>query len=129
VKRQKIDIQEAISRGLELPYAMIRSLSRVILGKTPQIIDTDELDELIEARFFSETEEVRLFYREGEMCAVHLTEEQRDNLIRRTYDIANPLFGGTLTVSSDIIFDDDGQAMVRSVRLSGWTPKGVTDNG
>lgn len=130
MKKQKIKLQEALSRGRELPYLMIRSLSRVTLGKTSQNnIDIDKLDEIIEARFFDETEEVRLFYRNGEMCAVHFTEEQGDKPIRKTYDIANPFFGGTLTVSSDLTFDEDGQAMVGGVRLSGWTPKGATDNG
>ena len=35
MKYEKLSVQEAMTAGLQLPYAMIRSLSQVTLGRTP----------------------------------------------------------------------------------------------
>jgi len=109
----------AIEQGLSLPFALIRSLSSVTLGKTPQVIDQDEL---LEARFFDEHCEVRLFLCNGALCAVRLEEEPDDKILRMEYKLANAQFGGSITVCRclDAYSDEDGQTFVATVRLAGW---------
>lgn len=58
MKQETIDIQAALEAGQKLPFAWVRSLSQVALGRTPLAAD---LEELLEARFFSRDREIRLF--------------------------------------------------------------------
>ena len=72
---EKLTAEEALQRGLSLPFALIRSVSSVLLGNTPDQIETDEL---LEARFFSDTEEVRLFRRNGQLQGAVLRQGTED---------------------------------------------------
>ncbi|MBD5098386.1 MAG: hypothetical protein HDT35_02355 [Clostridiales bacterium] len=113
-----LEVGQALSRGRALPYAMIRALSRVTLGPTPDEID---LDELIEARFFDSEQEVRIFHGETGLQAAHLWEGTEDTVIERTYKLANnAIFGRSVTIHQLLHFDEDGQACVSCTRLAGW---------
>lgn len=117
MKIEPITVRDAAERGRSLPYALIRSLSRVTLGPTPDEID---FDELIEARFFDSEQEVRIFRGEMGFQAARLTAEDGDITIERAHDLANPIFGETVTVCSVLDFDEDGQAHIAHTRLAGW---------
>ena len=113
-----LEAGQALSRGRTLPYALIRSLSRVTLGPAPDEID---LDELIEARFFDSEQEVRIFHGESGLQAARLWEGTGDTVIERTGQLANAaVFGRSVTIRQLLRFDEDGQACVAHTRLAGW---------
>jgi len=87
------------------------------MGPTPKAVD---LEELIEARFFNETEEIRLFQGEDGLQAVRLSAEAGDIWLEETRQLMNPVFGSSITLSRNVGFDEDGQAYVAAVRLIGW---------
>lgn len=122
MKKEQMQPEAAITRGKTLPCALIRGLSGVTLGKTPENVSTDDL---LEARFFSETEEVRVFRTEDGLRAVCLTEEPDDVVIEARYTIDNAEFGKTITVHQHLDFDKDGQAFVETVRPVKWEGGGA----
>lgn len=111
----------ALERGRALPYALLRTFSAVSLGPTPETLPA--LEELLEARFFSRDEEIRVFRDGGTLRAVALREASGTVTLESAYEIDNASFGRSLTVRETLGFDDDGQAYVVMSRLSGW--KGV----
>ena len=117
MKYETLSAQEALTAGLQQPYAMIRSLSQVTLGRMPSQVTEDEL---LEARFFSSEQEIRVFRGENGLQAVRLSAEPADRVLEETYEIENKQFGGFLTVARVLDWDGDGQAYVTSTRLSGW---------
>ena len=112
-----VTVPEALSCGRELPWAWIRTLSSVYLGLMPA--DFPET-ELIEARFFSPEEEIRLFWSDGSLRAVRLRPDAGDREIERTFAIENRMFGRTLTVRYGLATDEDGQMYKKCARLAGW---------
>lgn len=125
MRREKLDVQEALHRGSALPYGWICTLSGVSLSPVPEELP---LEELVEARLFGPTEEVRLFHSEGELRAAVLAEEPEDRVLAETYAIQNKaLFGNELTVHQILDADEDGQCYIAAVRLAGW--KGGADHG
>ena len=117
MKTETLTVQEALDRGRALPWALVRSLSEVTLGRTPAVIDREEL---IEARFFSPGEEIRVFRANGVWTAARLEGEPEDSRITRTYGIGNPKFGTALTVCYTLEADEDGQTSLAAARLTGW---------
>lgn len=124
MKSETLEPQKALEKGLQLPFAMLRFLSKVFLGETPKQID---LSELLEARFFNQEKEIRIFQRDGILCAAYLEQEEKDNPIEKTYMLENPDFGTQITVCYDLSYDSDGQAYISFMRLSGW--EGKRNNG
>ena len=117
MKYEKLSVGEALTAGLRLPYAMIRSLSQVTLGRTPPQVAEDGL---LEARFFSAEQEIRVFRGEDGPQAARLSAEPADQVLEETYRMENKQFGGSLTVARVLDWDGDGQAYVAATRLSGW---------
>ncbi|MCD7886940.1 MAG: hypothetical protein LUG44_04905 [Clostridiales bacterium] len=118
MKIEKLSPSEALERGRALPFALVRCYSSVTLGKTPADVDTDQL---LEARFFDATQEVRLFRQAGGLRAVACEQEAGDDFLEERYKLANQdRFGETLTVRYDLSADEDGQTYVASTRLAGW---------
>ena len=111
-----ISTEEALHRGLTLPWAFLRCYSTAYLGPTPEQV---EQEELLEARFFSETEEIRLLRIEGELQSLRRTDGE-EQMIDSSYRIANPRFGRIIRTRRDIVFDEDGQAAFTEPRLCGW---------
>ena len=72
MKKEVLPLPQAWEMGMQLPWVYLRSLSRVYLGKTPEGLT---MDELLEARFFSNLEEIRIFLSEDGLKAVRLEEE------------------------------------------------------
>ena len=117
MKTEGLTVQEALERGRALPWAWVRCLSQVTLGPVPADIDREEL---IEARFFSVGEEIRVFRSCGQLRAVRLQAEPEDNTLERTWQIENPKFGQTVTACYTLEADEDGQMSLGTVRLTGW---------
>ena len=114
---EKLAAEEAVQRGLTLPFALLRSISSVSLGNTPTQIETEEL---LDARFFSDTEEVRLFRRDGLLQGVVLKQDADKDYLEKIYRIENPALGSEIVVRYELDVDEDGQTYVSTARLAGW---------
>lgn len=114
---EPMEVSSALERGQGLPYALVRSLSRVTLGPAPRAVDPEEL---LEARFFSAGEEIRVFRGPDGLQAVRLTPQAEDVILEERRDLANPAYGKAVTVCRTLGFDKDGQAYVAVDRLTGW---------
>ena len=114
---EKLAAEEAVQRGLTLPFALLRSISSVSLGNTPAQIETDEL---LEARFFSDVQEVRLFRRDGQLQGAVLKQEAAKNYWEKAYRVENPALGSEIVVRYELEADEDGQTYVSAARLAGW---------
>ena len=112
-----MEVNNAISSGLALPWALIRELSCVTLGSTPAEINKDEL---LEACFFSPTEEVQIWREDGKRHSAMISDEEGDKAIVKQYRIESPEFGYMLETKRYVAFDEDGQAFVAGSRLCGW---------
>lgn len=117
MKTETLSVREALERGRALPWAWVRSFSEVTLGEVPAEID---LEELIEARFFSAGEEIRVFRAGGGLRAAGLRGEPDDDQITRTYAVENPKLGKTVTMCFLLEADEDGQTNLTAARLTGW---------
>ena len=118
MKKETLAVNEALAGGMALPYALVRSLSQVSLGRTPG--EPPMLGELLEAWFFDEKQEVRLFRREGVLCAARLVCEEGDSWIDKTYEVENKDLGEQVTVRHFLAFDEDGQCYISTSCLTGW---------
>ena len=116
LKREVLNQSETFARGKNLPFALIRTWSSVALGPTPEMIP----ESVTEARFFGAEEEIRVFCRDGVLEGVHLQTEEGDASYLKTYSIANPVFGKSLTVRYELEYDEDGQCFVAATRLADW---------
>lgn len=117
MKIEPMEVNSALELGRALPYALVRSLSQVTLGLGPQAVDPVEL---LEARFFSAGEEIRVFREEDGLRAVRLTPQAEDVVLEERRELANPAFGKAVTVCRTLGFDEDGQAYVAGIRLTDW---------
>ena len=118
MKTEKLTVENALAYGQALPYALVRSISSFSLGPTPGTLPPTE--ELLEARFFSEHEEIRIFHDGDALRALRLTGEPEEEFIDRTFEIENRQFGRSIRLRQSIRYDEDGQAVLNSGRLTGW---------
>ena len=114
---QTMEVQMALERGAQLPFALVRLLSAAVLGPAPSAVDETDL---LEVRFFSAKEEIRVFRRNGALQAVLCRENGGERFADRTYQIANPEFGTQITVRTYLDFDEDGQGFWSGSRLVDW---------
>lgn len=118
MKTEKMQVQEALTWGITLPYAYLRRLSTVYLGKTPAEI---ELTELQEARFFDGQQEIRIFRRGDDFAAIRLWMEKEDHYMEETYDImGRGEWGKSLKIRHILHADEDGQTYVQATCLVDW---------
>lgn len=117
MKMRTMEPLEALAEGQSLPFALIRSLSAETLGTTPAEIC---LEELLEARFFSHKQEIRIFRQGGELQAAALHDDGDEIFLDQEFEIANPTFGTRVTVRMYMKFDEDGQAYWKHFRLIDW---------
>ncbi len=119
MRQECLNVQQALEEGRKMPYALIRQLSRVQLGPVPE--QMPDLSEILEARFFDDQQEIRLFRREDGLHGARLTLEETDHWIDREETVENPELGGELSVRYVLDFDDeDGQCSVKTFCLTGW---------
>lgn len=79
------------------------------------------LEQLIEARLFSETGELHLFQREDDWCAVSVDETGKAEYINELRPLSKEFQkeGNKLCIRKYISYDEDGQAFVALTRLYG----------
>lgn len=127
MKRESIPAEIALTEGQKLPYALIHSLSGVTLGRTPERV---EKTELLEARFFDASQEIRVFVRDGRLCGARLTHAEGDKELMQTKKLIGGKFSGSVTLCRVLGADEDGQTYFAATRLAGWTDgKGERENG
>lgn len=120
-----LSLEEAFSLVSSFPFAWIQELSRMTLGKNPGL---PMQEEILEARYFDSSRELRLFPGEGGLQACLLITEDADHCLTEVHNIENTgLFGSSLTLGRVLDFDEDGQAYVKATRLMDW--KGGTNDG
>lgn len=111
-----------------LPFAFIKYYSGVTLGEAPANINADGFKkELLEARFFSESEEIRILHINGEFLCSKRSDGENDEFVETKYNIASKNSGETITVKKYFRYDEDGQAFLTESRLCGW--EGGKQNG
>lgn len=120
MKRESMSAETALAEGRTLPYALIRTLSGVTLGPTPEGV---EQAELLEARFFDARREIRVFVRDGCLCGASLTHEEGDKELIKTEKLLGSKFGGSVTLCRVLETDEDGQTYFAATRLTGWTDR------
>ena len=119
MKREPLTKEQALELGMTLPFALIRQMSRVTLGPTPDA--APDMDALLEARFFDARKEVRLFRCDGHWKGVCLTCEPQDECIEVRHAIENAqCLGSEVSVRYLINYDEDGQCFIKTFCLSGW---------
>ena len=118
MKQEILPVSVALEQGKNLPFAWVRTLSAVTLGRTP--VDILE-KELVDARFFDEQHEIRVFRQDNDLRAVQLIREKGDMAYTETFSLVNPdVFGASVTVCHELDADEDGQAFIASTRLIHW---------
>lgn len=106
-------MNELLQQTVQLPYAYIRELSRVHLGRTPESVDWTEVQE---ARFFDESREIRVL---ANGKAIEISDGVSSEYIDEIRRVL-PAFGKTLTKRNYIRYDEDGQAYICATRLLRW---------
>lgn len=115
-----LTLQEALHQGAAFPWVLVRSLSRVLLN-TPLTNPAEfPLKELLEARFFDHSQEIRIFRNQDGLKAIRLQETENDNTIKETYQVNNGALKGLLTLCHVLQADKDGQTYIAATRLAGW---------
>lgn len=114
-----MELKTAFALGKQKPWAMIRSLSTVTLGVTPTNLPPEA--ELLEARFFDESSEIRIFRQNELLQACEITKNScQERFFKERYSLIGTQFGREITVCYELDIDEDGQAYVATTRLCGW---------
>lgn len=114
---EKLEIAAARDRIGGLNYATVQGISEYRIGKVADLKDFDEA-ECIEARFFSETEEIRFFRKDDDVKAVKVSDGNADYMDEEYVMADNFAFAGkAVTVRKYIDEDEDGQVFIAATRL------------
>ena len=116
-----VPVEEAYQKVKDYEYALLYMISSVNLCRTEELESVD-WDECMEARFFSDKEEMHIFECDGQMMAVEVKDsgEKKDTIVKK-YPM-NQKFQGVgdkLCVKEYITYDEDGQMQVALTRLCG----------
>ena len=119
---EDVEITKAYQSIKMYEYALVYMLSEVILCKTEDLPELN-LEQCLEARFFSEDKELHIFETEEGKKAVEVSDVDKEDIIIKKYEIA-PKFCETgkkevLIVQQYLDYDEDGQAVVALTRLKG----------
>ena len=115
-----IDAEQALQDYSKYTYALLYMISERVLTRTAELGNID-WDECLEARFFSEKEELHLFRDGQEMRAVICEETDTKDQTDREYELQKTFIPGMtrLIVREYFAYDEDGQVMVAKTRLAG----------
>ncbi|MCD8109614.1 MAG: hypothetical protein LUE14_05885 [Clostridiales bacterium] len=127
-KTENICLEEAKEKAGHYPYLLAHMMSEVLFGKNA--VDNLVWEELLDARFFSENEELHIFRCEGEWMAVVATDTDDgnpDDILTLTYPVAGKFRGAgrELAVRQYLSADEDGQMIVNLTRLCGIMQEGL----
>ena len=113
----KLEVFSAKERISKLNYARVQELSDYWIGRVIDMRETDE-SEIVEARFFSESEEVRFFRQDGILSAVRVADGDAE-FIDEEFVLSDRFSaaGKSVTVRYYLEEDEDGQIYVSATRL------------
>ena len=114
------DPVEAQRKAKSMPWAYVASYSSLTVGPTPRKIIWSEI---LDARFFGPEGELRLFRQGDALNAVWVDDTPRPGQLDATADktvVLHSAFGRSLTMRQHIVFDEDGQATIYTIRLLSW---------
>ena len=113
-----IDAQQALQNYSKYTYALLYMISERILARTADLGEID-WEECLEARFFSEKEELHLFQDGQEMRAVVCEETDSQDQADTEYELQKAFIPGMtrLIVREYFSYDEDGQVIVAKTRL------------
>jgi len=121
-----LSFEEAKKRIKQYTYGLAYLFSEILLGKTETIENQICWEDCIEARFFSEQEELHIFDYNGERKAVCVKDEEKENKFEYIYEKRyklNEYFRKNgyqyFKVKEYIGCDEDGQAVIELTRLVG----------
>lgn len=121
MRTEPLDAKQALAQGRAMPFVYVRTLSGVWLGPAAGAApDAFRPETLLEARFFGDGTELRLFRNEGGLHAVRLILEDGDDCVSETIQPDHPRFGGAVTVCTVLDYDGDGQAYRKATLLTDW---------
>ena len=114
---EKLEIAAARDRIGGLSYATVQGISEYRIGKAADLKDIDEA-ECIEARFFSEAEEIRFFRKDDGLNAVKISDGDAEYM-DEDYIMADKFasVGKSVTLRKYLEEDEDGQVFVAATRL------------
>lgn len=123
-KKKLLSLEDAKIHAQTLSYGLVYQFNRILIGSVEQVKDKIQWDECLEARFFSEKEEVHFFERNGIFAAVSISDETEETTCTRTKNVKlKPLFATSgwneMVIKEYIAFDEDGQAYIELTRLAG----------
>ena len=119
-RKEMLTGEEAIQRVGFYPYALVYNMSSLYFGKVEEIGSLD-WEECMEARFFSEQEELHLFHRGEQMVGAVIGDSDDQGVILRSYQLDAPWcssYGKTVLVKEYLEEDEDGQVYVSATRLT-----------
>lgn len=114
---EKISVEQAMEEGKELPFLFLRKLSSLYIGKSLVAIDSSEI---VEAKYFDNSKEIRIVKRDNGLSAVKLVAEENDKIVCKTYTIQNAIYGKEIDVACHLEYDEDGQGFIKTRRFIDW---------
>jgi hypothetical protein len=75
----------------------------------------------VDARFFSDDGELHIFEEDGQLKAVQVSDDGKEDTVVQKYELAKRFsqLGDTLLVQEYLEADEDGQMQVKLTRLKG----------
>ncbi len=118
--KEEFASDQMIEKIKEQDYALLYKISEMSLKKADDITEND-LDELTEARAFSESSEIHLFRQNDQLKCLKITDSGQDDILMEKYALENRFgaIGKTVIVKKYIGYDEDGQAYIELKRLAG----------
>lgn len=103
--------------GKNYPDALIYCMSSLYVGKTGEF--SDKVEEIVEARFFDEKQELHIFWQDEQIKGCQVRDEEGDTIIKKEWDILEgKKKNSKMYVKQFIEYDEDGQAMITKTCLA-----------
>lgn len=115
-----INPDEAKTLISTLKFALVYENSKLLFGDI-NVATSINWNEVQEARFFNDTQEIHFFLKNGKMNAIDIKDNGTSDQVTMQYCLANRYsqIGTKLLVREYYAYDEDGQAYVEKTRLAG----------
>lgn len=121
IQIKPVEINDALKKATEYEHNLVRQISSVRIDAPMEQIIWEEVEE---AFFFDEKQELHIYRSGEELIAVEAAEEEpAQHIVKKCYEINKSLFSDSekkkIVVKEYLDFDEDGQCFVGYTRLSG----------